>query len=675
MLRKTVLFLVLFLCIFIIESVQVKKIEISSYVDFQKGTLKGINLNSKGSLFIGPKIERISGPNSEYYLSLDISKNGDLYVGTGHKASVYRIKSGIKQANSIEEIFKSNYLDIYALLVRDNGEVIVGTSPNGKVLKILKNKKVIELFNPDEKFIWDLKEDNLGDIICAVGNTGGIYKINKSGDASKIFAAEDSHIISLYITKYNSILAGSGDRGILYKIDNRKVKVLFDSPYDEIRGICEDKEGNIYFSATMGISNLNTQKKTLLDPFFRSKPRRLEILPSEKSSLYRIRTNGIVERIWSLKDEYIYTIFYDKNNNDIIVGTGNSGRLYRVKMDESFSIVYESDSAQIFKISGKGKGFSIITNNTATIAKIGDNLNSKGTYLSKIYDLGIKSKLGKIYWDARSVKNSEVLFFIRTGNSNTTDKTWTEWSAPFTDREDSTINVSGYRYVQMKSILNSSNIARTPYLNSCTVFYIQSNIKPKIKKIKISEPIQKKSKIKNKKVKSNKYLIVKWEAKDPNKDRLKYKIYLKKYKGKNWILFKENIRKEEIEVRTEFFEDGRYLIKVIVDDSLDNPPSISKSNTIISPPFIIDSTAPIIRNFSIVDNIVRFDAGDRTSKISSVLYSFDGNIWYPIFPDDLINDSKSEKFNLNLKKLNPKKIILIKVMDEFKNYKVFQKEL
>ncbi|MCK5057199.1 MAG: hypothetical protein KAT34_11125, partial [Candidatus Aminicenantes bacterium] len=334
MLNKRFLSIFLFFILFStgLFSVKVKKIQVNTFDDFQKGKFQGTSLDSSGKLLIGPQIKKITGPAREYYLSLDIAGNGDIYVGTGHKASVFRIG----RDDAIEEIFSSDYLDVYALLVTESGDTYVGTSPNGRLYKIKNGKKYsvknssdiyeikegvpkrikeaerknIEIYNPDERFIWDIKEDKKGNIIFAVGNGGGVYEIDKkTGDTFKLFTPENSHIISLYITKSNSILAGSGDRGILYKIDKRKVKVLFDSPFDEIRGICEDKDGNIYFSAGKGIYDRDREKGSGIEfePFVRKKKKKEEKQPEENSMLYCLRTNGIVEPLWSSKEEYIYS--------------------------------------------------------------------------------------------------------------------------------------------------------------------------------------------------------------------------------------------------------------------------------------------------------------------------------------------------------------------------------
>ncbi|HEX7502574.1 MAG TPA: hypothetical protein VF451_04060, partial [Acidobacteriota bacterium] len=225
-----------------LEAVKVKQIEKTDLADFQKGTFTNVSIDNMGTLFLGPKLKVIPGPAEEFYLSAAAAKNGDLYLGTGHNACVYRISP----TGKTEMIFKGEQLDVYALLVAGNGDVIAATSPNGRVYRISRENKVSELFNPEEKFIWDLAEDKQGNILCALGNTGAVTSISKGGTVENLFMAEDSHIISLHVTRDNAILAGSGDRGILYEIRNRKVRVLFDSPLDEIRGIASDGEGNVY---------------------------------------------------------------------------------------------------------------------------------------------------------------------------------------------------------------------------------------------------------------------------------------------------------------------------------------------------------------------------------------------------------------------------------------------
>ena len=290
-----------------LPAVKVKQVEKTSLADFQKGSFVNVSIDSDGRLSLGPKLKSLAGPAEEFYLSAAAAANGDLYLGTGHNAAVYRVDP----AGKTEKIFKGEQLDVYALLVAGNGDVIVGTSPNGRVFRIGKDNKASELFNPDEKFIWDLTEDKQGNIICALGNTGAVYSINKTGSAENLLAAEDAHIISLHVTGDNAILAGSGDRGILYEIRNRKVRVLFDSPLEEIKGITSDDEGNVYFAAVKSVPAPQSSKEIEIGTVFPKVDNSEREPIREKSILYCLQADGTVETLWSSTEELVYAVYFD----------------------------------------------------------------------------------------------------------------------------------------------------------------------------------------------------------------------------------------------------------------------------------------------------------------------------------------------------------------------------
>ncbi|MGE5343287.1 MAG: hypothetical protein ACM3SY_17600 [Candidatus Omnitrophota bacterium] len=692
-LTASIAVVILLTCALALFPVDVKKIEIHRFDDFQQGELKGVVLDSKGRIAIGSGTKTIAGPAAEYILSLDMGANGDLYVGTGHKASVYRIRAKNPTPNApADEIFASDALDVHALLVKSNGDIIAGTSPDGKLYKIpaaSKDKKEAkEFFDPEEKFIWDLKEDHGGNIICATGSNSGVYRITPDGQSAKIFAPEDGHLISLFITADNAILAGSGDRGTLYRIDaNRKVKVLYDTPFEEIRGICEDKNGNIYFSASRGASGFRPFVKAQSGADASKKKTESKLIEpaNDKSALYCLRTDGVVDVIWKSPTEYIYSAIYDATNDGVLIGTGNSGRVYRVKKDGSFAIVVESDSAQVFKMINKNSQFTLATNNTASILQLDQTPGTKGTYFSDVYDLQVQSKVGRLYWEAETSPQSDISLFIRTGNTKTPDNTWTQWSAPFSDSENSAVNISDCRYIQLKAALNSKNTIDTPYLYGIKVYYVQANLTPSIKRIDIRKISPKpslsvgKEDDKPKPAPSpsplSKGLEITWQTEDLNNDKLKYDVYLKKTNAANWIPIKQDITENRLALDMSLFQDGKYTVKIEADDTLSNPPATAKSATLVSSPFIIDSTPPTLTNFSAMGTRVRFTAQDQMSIIADVSYSVDGKLWFPLFPVDGVNDSKSESYDVDLKGPGAKKIVFLRAQDDYDNSTVFQTEL
>jgi len=667
--RKACAFLIIISLGSVLQAVKVKQFNKHEFNNFQKGNFQNVSVDSEGRLLLGPMTKNVPGPAEEFYFSAATAKNGDLYLGTGHNAAVYKIDS----AGKTEVIFKGEQLDVYALLVAANGDVIAGTSPNGRVLRIGKDKKVSELFNPEEKFIWDLKEDLAGNIICALGNTGAVYSIHKTGEVENIFMAEDSHISSLYVGKDNSILAGSGDRGILYEIKNRKTKALFDAPLEEIKGITADDEGNIYFAAVRSSLTPKASKEIEIGPLFLKKENEEEDKIKEKSILYCLQPDGTVEPIWSSTEEFIYALYLDPLTQSIIIGTGNSGRVYRVNKSGTFSQVYESDSAQIFRIVGADKGYVMVADNTAAITKVENGINASGTYYSEILDAGIQSRFGRIHWNADLAKGTSISFAVRLGNSDNPDKSWTGWSAPFNDPDNSNINLSGYRFLQTKIILNSANPSQTPYLNGYRIYYLENNLKPQIGQIAIRKASEKTPVADS--TPPKKYLHVSWIASDPNLDRLSFSLFLQKLPGSDWVQFRDKIQEDWQYLDTELFEDGKYLLRVQANDALDNTPAWVKTATKISSRFIIDSTAPVLTAFQVSGNNVSFTVSDESSALAMVYYSLDGKEWFPVFPEDMVTDSKTEKFNFAPANKQGSQVLFIKAIDEFNNYKVFQKAI
>jgi hypothetical protein len=318
-----------------------------------------------------------------------------------------------------------------------------------------------------------------------------------------------------------------------------------------------------------------------------------------------------------------------------------------------------------------GAGYIMVANNTAAITQVEGGLNASGTYFSDVLDAGIQSRFGRITWNADLTKQSTISFSVRLGNSDNPDKSWINWSAPFSDPDNAYINLNGYRFLQIKIVLNSTNPSETPYLNSYRVYYLENNLQPQISQILIRKAAEKKPLPDI--VPPKKYLHVSWIASDPNQDRLSYNLFLQKLPGGDWVQFRDKIQEDWIYLDTELFEDGKYLLKVQANDALDNTPAWVKTATKISSSFIIDSTAPILTGLAVNVNNVSFTVSDETSALALVNYSLDGKEWFPVFPEDMVTDSKIEKFNFILTKKLDSHVLFIKVIDEFNNYKVFQK--
>jgi len=668
----TIMFVMLTLSVF---SSGVKKKEVKHFNDFISGKLKGTAISKREKLVLGVKIDNISAPEEEYILSADVSPNGDIYVGTGHSGNVYKVGNNGKT----EKVFSAKEPDVYAILVSGDKSVYFATSPRGKVYKRDPKGKISEFFNPDEKYIWDLKEDKAGRIICAVGGSGAVYSIDPKGNSKTLFIANDTHILSLYISSDNRIFAGSAPKGMLYEVKNGKMSILDDTPKSEVRSICGDKKGNIFY-----VSSKSEKEKIF--PVFNDNKKLSSQLDSKvantKSSayIYRLSSNGNIDLIW-ISNRYnfgsIYSIIYDEKNRAVLAGS-SKGKLFSIKNLTDFSLVYEGDSEVLYKLIQQDRKFFMIFNNTPRLAKGSYARKNNGIYISEVFDMNSYSMIGKLYWTCGRDSFKGTTFFIRSGNTASPDNSWTDWSAPIDGKSGMNMEINGYRFVQIKIALHASELNSSPSVEDFRFYYVQKNIKPIVMNINVDTQYKDKKmkKSDDQVIKNSSEIKVSWIAHDSNEDNLEYSLYMKKKRGKRWIKLVEKTKKESFKFNKELYEDGVYKIKVVVDDLLSNSPGNYKKEHLISETFTLDSTPPVLSLFKTDGDVVTFNVSDNISVISGVFYSSDGKRWDPLFPVDKISDSLSEQYRIKKSTIkNPGGVVFFKVVDENMNFRIYQKEL
>lgn len=172
----------------------------SNFDDFEKGTANGVAITSNGSLELAPSFRNLYLTPSTYTWAMDTDSEGNVYVAAGSPARVYRITP----QGHAGVIFAPQELQVQALVVGPRNTVYVGTSPDGKVYKIERNRAGSSaaqespaapqakttvtvdpnysssvLFNPGTKYIWALTLDKEGDLYVATGDHGEIFKVAK----------------------------------------------------------------------------------------------------------------------------------------------------------------------------------------------------------------------------------------------------------------------------------------------------------------------------------------------------------------------------------------------------------------------------------------------------------------------------------------------------------------
>ncbi|MFQ5709426.1 MAG: hypothetical protein ACE5HO_18365, partial [bacterium] len=472
--------------------------------DFEKGKARGVSINSRGEIVLGPRIDASYEAETPFLWSWASDAHGNSFVGGGNSGQVIKVDA----QGHATVFFETPELEVYALAVDRQNNLFVGTSPHGKIYKVPPDKKMTAaealFYDPKEVYIWSLVIGDDNNLYVGTGDQGKIYKIPQNGKGGVFYECADQHIRSLTLDDKRHLVAGTYNKGQILRFDSAgNALVLYDSPLAEITGLVVDATGNI-FAAASGVSRIPpltapTKAKTPAakalaenkdddQDVFALPPQEVtatgpaRLLP-QNSALYRIESSGAIRDLWELHDERIYSLNTDQRGN-LIIGTGDHGRLYSMTANGDLTLLTELDEIQITAIGSDAKGrLFLCTSNPAKLYGLLPSLRDSGEYLSEVIDAGVVAQWGSISWEAEVPKNANLVFYTRSGNTEKPDKTWSAWSKANSKGTTGPISSPAARFIQFKSELSTRDAKASPKIKEVSIAYLQKNMAPQIVEI------------------------------------------------------------------------------------------------------------------------------------------------------------------------------------------------
>ena len=700
--------------------------EMNTYQDFLKGRFQGISLDRDGRLTLAPKLETVFSSGQPSIWSIARAPDGSIYAGTGHRGRVYQITP----AGSSNLIWTADQPEVFAVAVDPNGVLYAATSPDGKVYRIEKGKAV-EFFAPKAKYIWSLAFSKDGNLFVGAGNPGTIYRVDKTGQAETYYETGQSHVTALAFDSHGDVLAGTEPNGILYRISAKdKAFVLYNASLPEIRSIVPMPDGTIYAAALGGsIANRSAPLTTSLSQPFgvtvsapgtsitvtdsansqedtEIKPKAgtpsttvvqpvqqvasanplTEIAGVDKSAVYKINPDGTVETLWSSKEENVYSLVA-RPNGSLYFATDGQGRLYRLGSDRKASLLVETNEGEATRLLESPDGLVAATGDMGKVFKLADAAGPSGSYESPVHDSGSVARWGRISWRTAGGK---LELQTRSGNSARPDKTWSDWSAPLTNAQDSLIQSPNARYIQWRASLDGTGAA----IENVSVAYLPQNNPPVIRSISVTmqNSAQKSGAAAAASSSTNaaysitvtdtgetstpagtptqtlshgsgSQIQVTWQADDPDGDRLLYSLYFRGEDEKEWKLLRANIVENSLLLDGDALADGRYYFRVIASDQPSNAPNVARTDELVSSPVLIDNTPPAVTLSAprrATDRVeVDADVVDQTSPLRRVEYSLDAGPWTPVEAADGVTDSPREQYHITVDRLRAGEHVLV----------------
>lgn len=706
---------------------------VESVDEFERGRPDGVSIGAAGELLLSPAVTALNVPaleqSSEPFLwSLVLDAKGTVYAGGGKNGAVYRAGRGA--AGSVW--YESGDLAVRALALDRAGVLYAGTMPQGRIVRITGEGKAETMYQPEDRYVWALAAGAKGEIYAATGERGIIYRITGPGKADVFFDSEEFHIVTLTLDAQGNLYAGSDGRGLLYRITPQgKASVLYDSPLREIAAVAVDAKGVVY-AVAVGLES-EPPPQPLTAPPTVTGPRGAAPAglpgqppvalpgieeptasatitvsasatssssgPPPKSELYRIDPDGTVVTLWSSASETALALALDAQGRPIL-GTGEPARIRLVTGPQQTTLLARLPPSQVTALLVDGPRILAATSNVGRIYSLDPAQSEAGTYLSQAWDADCVARWGRIGWRAALAPGSKVEVGTRTGNSAVPDATWSDWSENYAAADGSPITSPPGRFLQWRARLVRQGSGESPILQAVSVAYVQSNLPPVVKGLKVDapgivrersawvsepEPEQQAftgiqvgaataatsggSTAGDKRVYVRGMRGMEWEADDPNQDALAYDLMFRGENETAWKPLVRGLRERYFAFDTMQIPDGLYRVRVDASDAPSNPGDRARVTSLTGESFLVDNTPPVVqvtakRGGRSGSASIDVAATDNLGPLARAEASVDAVRWQPLSPVDGLSDSKSETYLLPLDGLRAgEHTVIVRVTD------------
>lgn len=675
MMKKACIFLVLlsFSCLAFAEGTRLWKE--SSYEDFERGTAKGVAINSTGLLELAPAFKVIYTSPSTFIWSIAADKDGTVYAATGAPARVYRITPDGKSA----VIFEPKELQAQSVAIGKDGAIYVATSPDGKVYRLTRAAAKENtaaptefaseaFFDPKTKYIWDLAFDADGRLYIATGDRGEIYRVEKNGQGTVFFKSDEAHIRVISFDPHGNLIAGSDGSGLIYRITpNGEGFVLYSAQKKEITALAVDASGNIFAAGTgdkhtvPGSGQLNPLPQQAPPPG--NAPLNVNLAGSD---VYMIAPDGSPKKLWTSKDDIVYALAFDSAGR-LIAGTGNKGRIFSIDKNGAYSDLLKGSANQITAFAKAPNGLYSSSSNLGKVFLMGNAPEAEGTFESDVQDAHIFSRWGRA--EVRGHGNFEL--FARSGNVDNPDRNWSPW-ARIDLAKDARLDIPAARFIQWRAILKPAN--QGTQIDEVGINYLSKNVAPVVEDVAVQTGARFQSQSRSSGLdtisigfgpivsvpridtppaanRDRGYISVRWSAKDDNDDDLVYSLYYRGDNEREWKLLKSGITDKFYSFESGLLPDGGYTLKVVASDAPSHTAEDALTDERQSARFEVDNTPPRVLNLAAriegQQLHVTFQATDDFSAIKRAEYSIDAGEWQYLEPVGKLSDSKTENYDFN----------------------------
>jgi len=689
---------------------EVEIFRVESREGFAKGTLDDVSIDELGSLRLAHHLERKAAIAEPFVF--DAAAHGDGWVlGTGNAGRVVQVD----RDGSVEELFATAEPEVFAVAAA-GGTVWAASSPAGKVYRHQDGETEV-IFDPEESYVWDLAVTPEGDLLVATGLEGRLYRVSNDGTSELVAEVSDRHLRSIALGPGGAVYAGTAGRGLVLKIArDGSITTLHDGLEPEILSFARADDGTTYFAALASEASLvdlsraaaaqaqseNAEEgepavTVATQETSQTVGSRAGGATGPRSIVYRLE-NGGAEEVTSFDDETVHALAH--HGGELWIGTGQEGRLYRWSEDGR-RLEADLDEAQITALEANGSEMAVVATNGSALYLLEGSLASEGTYTSSVQDAELAADFGLFTWWGEKPAGTAVAFSFRSGLSQVPDATWSSWTEPAEGRELGLEVLPEGQYVQWRAHFKGNGGA-SPLLSEIELSYRQRNVKPKISSLEVLDPgqilvpstfnpqnqtfepwspnregifttlrsenTQDESRLQT--LWKHGYRTLRWKVEDANEDELSYTLSFRpEGDSGDWLTIVEELDQPYYSFDEKVLPDGRYRFRLEASDRPKHRKGDALEAAEISPPVVVDHTAPEIVSRERTGNVVEIEVRDAWSPLREAVVSIDAGEWQPALAADGMVDARREVLRVEVPE--GARLVLLRLSDAAWNVVTF----
>jgi outer membrane protein assembly factor BamB len=628
-------------------AVSTKSFVIDTSEAFEKGKLEGTASHAGGKLSASVTTARTAIEGVPVAFASAIGPDGAIYVGTGNEGKVFRVSEGSAKP------FADTEGALVSSLVWVGSTLYAGTLPKGRIYAIDSAGKVKEHAALEgAEHVWALAHDaKSGTLYAATGPQGKLFALDKAGKAKVLHDDTAEHLLSLGLDAEGRVYAGTSNGARVVRVAQGKASVLYDFGGQEVTAL---SVGPAFVAVASNEFGEPPAAPSTPDSSKEATPPRLKRPKPGKGKVYALDFDGRAQELYSNDSSHVSALEVEKGAPAVHVGLAQDGRIVRVTRSGERAVWADADERQVVSIALGASAPHFVTSDGVAVYRTKPG-KEPGLWTSDVLDAKVLARFGELV--VRS-KGGAVPWSTRSGNTETADDSWSPWSAEST--QPGPIKSPAARFFQVR--LKLSGAAEVYAL---TAYYLPQNQPARVRNVrpKVQKPDPKAPPSTN--------LVLTWDVDNPDDDKLRYRLFYRREEHEGGLPM---LREHEVHESTEYswdtkaIPDGFYRVRVEASDEPSNPDTFTEKTEALSAPILVDNHAPSLAELSVSQGKLKGRATDALGPVASLEVSVDAAPFRPVFPDDGLLDTASERFTVELGKLAPgRHIVAVRTSDAAHN--------